>query len=201
MNYIVAITGGIGSGKTTISKKFASLGIKIIDADVISKTILLYNQKVIKIIKNHFGSNVIDKYGMLNRKKIKKIIFNNNFKKKWINNLLHPLIYKKIQHQLSYIFYPYVILVIPLLFESKIKYSINRILVIDAKKNTQINRIIKRDNITKSDAKKIISSQISRKKRLQKADDIIINEDNIESLKKKVLILHKKYLYLSSIKD
>lgn len=201
MNYIVVMTGGIGSGKSIISKKFSLLGAKIIDADIISKKILTFNKKIINIIVKHFGYNILNKNGVLNRKKIRKIIFNNCFEKKWLNTLLHPLIYKEIKKQLSYYYYPYVILVIPLFFEHKKQCPVNRILVIDTEPKTQINRIIKRDKITTKEAKKILSNQVNRNYRLKKANDIIFNKQNdIKLLNRNILNLHKKYLYLSCIK-
>lgn len=198
MNYVVAITGGIGSGKTTVSNIFSNLGIKIVDADIISKKILSNNLKILKQINKHFGKSVFNQDLSLNRNKLRKKIFSNTNEKKWINNLLHPIIHYEIKKQLSELAYPYVILVAPLLFENKLEYLAKRILVIDSSPKEQIKRITIRDNITKKEAVTILRNQISRTKRLKKKDDVIKNKNKkIHKLYEKIIILHQKYIKLS----
>lgn len=195
-NYIVAITGGIGSGKTTISKKFFKKGIKVIDADEIAKEILFFDKKTIKKIKKFFGKTILNKQNNIDRKKLRKRIFCNKKEKNWLNKTVHPLILKKIKKEITKKINPYLILVLPLLFENKLEYLVDRILVIDCSQNEQIKRVIKRDKTTRQEVKNIILNQISRFKRLEKANDIIFNE-NFSKINKKLSILHKKYLYLS----
>ncbi|MFP3029490.1 MAG: dephospho-CoA kinase [Arsenophonus sp.] len=197
MTYIVALTGGIGSGKSTVSDKFASLGVPIIDADIISRQIVMPNTYTLNIIKQHFGSTILNNYGYLNRAKLRKKIFSNLKEKNWLNNLLHPLIRQETQRQLTLINYPYVVCVIPLLIENNLEHIANRVLIIDATPKEQITRIIKRDRISKEEAKNILSNQISRTMRLQKADDIINYHDNKLTLDETIAKLHRKYLQLA----
>ncbi len=197
MNYIIAITGGIGSGKSTVSDKFASLGVPIIDSDVIARQIVIPNSYALNKIKQHFDSTILNKNSTLNRMKLRKKIFSNPIEKKWINNLLHPLIHKETQYQLTLFNYPYIIWVVPLLIENNLDHLANRILVIDITPEEQIIRIIKRDGISEQEAKKILSNQVNRIKHLKKADDVINNHINKLELNKTVMKLHQKYLQLS----
>ncbi|XZQ54805.1 MAG: dephospho-CoA kinase [Arsenophonus sp.] len=197
MNYIIAITGGIGSGKSTVSDKFASLGVPIIDSDVIARQIVMPNSYALNKIKQHFNSTILNKNSTLNRMKLRKKIFSNPIEKKWINSLLHPLIHKETQYQLTLFNYPYIIWVVPLLIENNLDHLANRILVIDITPEEQIIRIIKRDGISEQEAKKILSNQVNRIKHLKKADDVINNHINKLELNETVMKLHKKYLQLS----
>lgn len=199
-NYVVVITGGIGSGKTTVSQKFSKIGIKIIDADNIAKKILLHDKKIIEKIKKYFGNEILNKNNQINKKMLRKKIFYNKKEKKWLDKIMHPLINKKIKKKLSKKIKPYVILVLPLFFENKLEYFANRVLVIDSPPKKQIKRVIKRDKTSKEEIKKILSIQIDRFKRLKKANDIILNK-NLLKINKKIKKLHKKYLYLSKRKN
>ncbi|MGP1958866.1 MAG: dephospho-CoA kinase [Arsenophonus sp. NC-CH8-MAG3] len=197
MSYIIAITGGIGSGKSTVSDKFASLGVPIIDVDVISRQIVMPNSYSLNMIREYFGSIILNNDGSLNRTKLRKKIFSNSKEKNWLNNLLHPLIHQETQRQLTLVNYPYVVWVIPLLIENNLEHLANRVLIIDATPKEQINRIIKRDRINQQEAKNILSNQVSQRRRLQKANDIINNHDNNLTLNKTVIKLHQKYLQLA----
>ncbi|WP_348666541.1 dephospho-CoA kinase [Arsenophonus symbiont of Ornithomya chloropus] len=198
MSYIVALTGGIGSGKSTISYKFSLLGIPIIDADTIARKIVLPNTYAFKMIKQHFGLSILHKNGFLNRSMLKKRIFDDQEEKTWLNNLLHPLIHQETQLQLSCFNVLYILWVAPLLMENKRENLAHRILVVDVTAEEQIARIMKRDHINRKIAKNIVLNQISRKKRLEKADDIIYNYSNNKNLNITVLKLHKKYLTLAT---
>ncbi|MFP3014396.1 MAG: dephospho-CoA kinase [Arsenophonus sp.] len=199
MSYIVAITGGIGSGKSTVSNKFLSLGVPVVDSDIIARKILISNIYALDSIKQYFNSNIINNDGSLNRRELRKKIFSNLTEKKWLNNLLHPLIRNETQRQINLFSYSYVVWVVPLLIENNLDHLVNRVLVIDIKPEEQISRIIKRDNISEKDAKNILFNQVSRIKRLQKANDIIDNNNNNKLiLDKTILKLHKKYLQLAS---
>ncbi|CAA2929175.1 dephospho-CoA kinase [Arsenophonus endosymbiont of Bemisia tabaci] len=197
MSYIVALTGGIGSGKSTVSDKFASLGIPIVDADIISRQIVIPNTYAFNMIKQHFGSTILNKDGSLNRAKLRKKIFSDPREKNWLNNLLHPLIHQETQHQLTLVNSPYVVWVLPLLIENNLEDLANRVLVIDVTPEEQIARIMKRDRISQQEAKNILSNQVSRTKRLEKADDIINNHDNNLTLDETLAKLHQKYLQLA----
>ncbi|MGP1960016.1 MAG: dephospho-CoA kinase [Arsenophonus sp. NC-TX2-MAG3] len=197
MSYIIALTGGAGSGKSTVSDKFASLGVPIIDVDIISRQIVMPNTYALNMIKQYFGSIILNNDGSLNRTKLRKKIFSNSKEKNWLNNLLHPLIHQETQRQLALVNYPYVVWVIPLLIENNLEHLANRVLIIDATPEEQIVRIIKRDKINQQEAKNILSNQVSQRRRLQKANDIINNHDNNLTLNKTIAKLHKKYLQLA----
>ncbi|MFP3013749.1 MAG: dephospho-CoA kinase [Arsenophonus sp. NC-QC1-MAG3] len=197
MSYIIGLTGGIGSGKSTVSDKFASLGVPIIDVDIISRQIVMPNTYPLNMIRQYFGSIILNNDGSLNRTKLRKKIFSNSKEKNWLNNLLHPLIHQETQRQLTLINYPYVVWVIPLLIENNLEHLANRVLIIDATPEEQIARIIKRDRINQQEAKNILSNQVSQRKRLQKANDIINNYDNNLTLNKTIAKLHQKYLQLA----
>ncbi|WP_334470669.1 dephospho-CoA kinase [Arsenophonus sp. PmNCSU2021_1] len=197
MSYIVALTGGIGSGKSTVSDKFASLGIPIVDADIISRQIVMPNTYAFNMIKQHFGSTILNNDGSLNRAKLRKKIFSDPREKNWLNNLLHPLIHQETQRQLTLLNSTYVVWVVPLLIENNLEHLANRVLVIDVTPEEQIARIMKRDRISQQEAKNILSNQVSRTRRLEKADDIINNHDNNLTLDETLAKLHQKYLQLA----
>ncbi|RXK32546.1 dephospho-CoA kinase [Arsenophonus endosymbiont of Bemisia tabaci Asia II 3] len=197
MSYIVALTGGIGSGKSTVSDKFTSLGIPIVDADIISRQIVMPNTYAFNMIKQHFGSTILNKDGSLNRAKLRKKIFSDPREKNWLNNLLHPLIHQETQRQLTLVHSPYVVWVVPLLIENNLEHLATRVLVINVTPEEQIARIMKRDRMSQQEAKNILSNQVSRTRRLEKADDLINNHDNNLTLDETLAELHQKYLQLA----
>lgn len=192
----IGLTGGIGSGKSTVAKYFAEFGITVIDADQIVHELCAADTPGTKKIIAHFGNKVLTKDGSLNRNYLRKLIFQDVSEKKWLEHLLHPLVYQEMHRQIQKAPSPYCILVIPLLFETKAEKFVDRILVVDSPEKLQIKRIQKRDKISAAEIKKICASQISRAERLARADDIIHNDQSIENLQKQVIKLHKKYLAL-----
>lgn len=200
MPYIVALTGGIGSGKTTIANEFAKLGVPLVDADVIARQVVEPNTPALDAIKSHFGKEIISSDGTLNRGRLREIIFSNTDEKNWLNTLLHPLIQQETQKQLEQANYPYVLWVVPLLIENNIYQLANRVLVVDVTPEEQIERTIKRDNISLQQVTNILSSQVSRETRLSYADDVITNHTGDTSITDKVANLHSKYLTLAKIK-
>lgn len=200
MSYIVALTGGIGSGKTTIANEFAKFGVPIVDADVIARQVVEPNTPAIDAIRSHFGKEIISLDGKLNRGLLREIIFSDPNEKRWLNALLHPLIQEETHKQLHQNNYPYVLWVVPLLIENNISHLADRVLVVDVTPEEQIQRTIKRDNISLEQVKNILNAQVSREKRLSYADDIITNHTKDTSVQDKVANLHNKYLTLAKIK-
>ncbi len=190
----IGITGGIGSGKSTAAKYFAELGIEIIDADKIAHELTAINTPCANKIITHFGNKVLNKDGTLNRKYLRKIIYQDPKQKKWLEALLHPIIYAQMRARIKKVKSPYCVLIIPLLFETHAKNIVDRVLVIDSPEELQIERTLKREQISETELKKIFSAQISRTKRLAQADDIIYNDKSLHSLKRQVQKLHEKYL-------
>ncbi len=195
---IIGLTGGIGSGKTTVSTLFEELGVDIVDADIVARDVVAIGSPALAQIKQTFGEQVLLADGSLNRAKLRTIVFNNEADKQWLNNLLHPLIREAILTQLKATTSPYCLLVAPLLLENKLETYVDRILVIDVAVETQIERTLTRDTSKRAEIEAIIASQISRENRLAAADDVIDNStSDFEALKKTVTALHQRYLILS----
>jgi len=196
------MTGGIGSGKSEALKIFKSLSIKVIDLDNISKEITETSHQAIQEIKLVFGDAIFDKDNQLDRKKLKEIIFSDKNKKINLEKILHPKIYEEVKKRLNALSHEsYVVIDIPLLFETNQYTSlISRSLIIDCKENDQIERVKKRDGIDISVIQSIIDQQINRSSRIEKADDVVINDGSIEKLEESIKSLHKKYLNLVAVK-
>ena len=201
MSYIVALTGGIGSGKTTVANEFAKLGVPLVDADVIARQVVEPNTPAIMSIAQHFGQNVINHDGSLNRGYLRTVVFSKPEEKMWLNALLHPLIQQETQKQLQQANYPYVLWVVPLLIENKISHLADRVLVVDVTREEQIERTIKRDDTNLEHVINILNAQASREERLSYADDIITNHTNNTELPNRVAELHKQYLALAAQKE
>ena len=197
--YVVAITGGIGSGKTTIANQFAELGIDVVDADVIAREVVESGTPALAAIADHFGPDVITPDGQLDRRRLREQVFSNPSAKAWLNALLHPLIRSEMQRQCAAARSPYCLLVVPLLVENKLTGLANRVLVVDVDEATQIERTCRRDGVTPEQAKAIIAAQASRSERLAVADDVIENLNGSEmAIKARILTLHETYLAFAS---
>lgn len=196
---VIGLTGGIASGKSTVAALFAEKGIDVIDTDVIAKTLTMPGQPAYETMVRHFGENILCEDKTLNRRKLREIIFNDQTEKKWLEDLLHPLIHTDMLEQIQHSHTPYTVAVIPLLVETYPYPYIHRILVIDIDEDVQIARAIKRDNMSEKLTKEIIAQQASKLQRDKFADDIIYNNDSIAALKEQVDLLHQKYLALTHL--
>lgn len=197
---VIGLTGGIGSGKTTVAKLFERQGITIIDTDQLARDVTQRGQPALNEIAKKFSPNILNSDGSLNRTALRKIIFNDDDSRIWLENLLHPLIRAKITHKVAGVNSPYCIVVIPLLLEKEPNPLINRILVVDLPREEQIKRTQARDNLSQDEIKRIISTQVSRTERLAAADDIIDNFGSINDLIPQVNRLHGFYLALAQKK-
>ena len=191
----IGLTGGIASGKTTISDYFKALGIPIIDADVISHEVTKPNGSAFEEIISSFGSNILDESGLINRKKMRSIIFDDASKKEILEGIIHPKVREEMFNLVSQSNDHYLILSVPLLIETGMNKMMDRILVVDCSVETQIERLIQRDKINLDEAKSILRNQTNRSTRLKVADDLIINEKNVTltDLEKEVFELHRIY--------
>ncbi len=199
--FIIALTGGIGSGKSTVEKLFHSYGVPIIDTDVIAQELLSNNNSVKLETIKYFGSEIILQNGEIDRPKLRKRIFNEVSSRQALQKILHPRIHQQTLHQLDELRSSgtaYCIIVIPLLAESNHSYPQQRVLLIDSPESLQIKRARKRDRSTPELIAKIIASQASREQRQAIADDVILNDGDIDSLRNKVDILHKQYCTLAA---
>ena len=201
MSYIVALSGGIASGKSTIAHLFAQLGVPIIDADIIARQVVEVGTPALEQITKHFSQEILLENGELDRSQLREIIFNNDHERLWLNNLLHPIIAQETQKQFAKQTKPYVIWGVPLLIENNLHQLADRILMIDIPEALQLERLINRDRISESLAKKMIATQVCLTDRLAFADDIIVNDGDLESLKIQVDNLHKQYLHNLKVKN
>lgn len=197
--FVVGLTGGIGSGKTTVANLFAAEGITLVDADIVAREVVAKDSKGLKVIVEHFGTEMLTPEGELDRAKLRERIFNQSAEREWLNQLLHPMIRHEMLEQVKNATSPYVIMVVPLLFENGLDRLVNRTLVVDISPELQISRTVIRDQVDATQVNNIINSQCSRSEKLARADDIIDNQGEISALKREVLALHQRYLQLSGI--
>lgn len=194
----IGLTGGIASGKTTISNLFSSHGAPIIDTDILSRQLLETDQSGYRQVVQHFGNEILQAHGDIDRRHLRDIVFSNKHEKKWLEAILHPLIYEQTENQIDrHRSANYIIVVIPLLFEADFRTLVERALVVDCSEQTQIERLTHRDNIDFGLAHKMLEQQWSNEKRLKQADDVIRNDQN-ESLEEQVKSLDEKYISLST---
>ena len=194
----VGLTGGIATGKTTVCNIFSEIGVPVIDADMISHQLVGKGKPALEYIKREFGNKILDKNDELDRDQMRNIIFKDQRSKMVLENILHPLIYNEIEKQVSKLDYPYCIICIPLLLETKSENKVDRILLVDVQNETQIKRAVLRDKSNAMDIKRIIGVQVPREERLRVADDIIMNDGDIADLRRKIQDLHNKYNKLSA---
>ncbi len=193
----IGLTGGIGSGKTAVSDYFQQLGITVVDTDVVAREVVEPSEPALKKIVEHFDSNILLYDGSLDRGKLREIVFSNPKEKQWLEELLHPIILKNSQQQLQSADSDYVILVSPLLIESRQAQDINRILVIDTPEALQLDRTCKRDKKSTKQIQAIMDSQLSRQERLKHADDVLLNDGDLNKLHRQIEQLHEQYLKLA----
>lgn len=201
MRYTVALTGGIGSGKTTIANAFADRGVDIVDADVIARQVVEPGQPALAAIRQRFGADVMQSDGSLDRKALRQRIFTSEEDKTWLNALLHPLIQAETRRQLALTHSVWCLWVVPLLVENNLQHRANRVLVVDVDRETQLRRTIARDGISREQAEHILAAQVSRDQRLAVADDIIDNGGSPESVTARVALLDQQYRQLAGAID
>ncbi|ELM3721461.1 dephospho-CoA kinase [Edwardsiella piscicida] len=197
MAYTVALTGGIGSGKSTVAEAFARLGVPLVDADVIARQMVARGQPALAQIAAHFGARVLRADGSLDRAALRHIVFAQPQEKAWLNALLHPLIQAETQRQLAQIAAPYALWVVPLLIENHLTAQADRIAVVDLPVDLQLARTQARDGISPEQAQRILAAQTTREQRLACADDIIDNSGSADALAPQVAVLHRRYLALA----
>ena len=192
--FIIGLTGGIGSGKSAAAKILKELGLKVIDLDQITHELMRPGELGYIEIKKEFGEKYIDTKGAIDRKLLREEIFSSFDLKKRIESILHPIIFEECNKQLNLLKHEkYIVLVIPLLFETKNYISlIDESLLIDCDLETQIERVIKRDSISKTLANRIIKNQMNREKKQLLADKVILNDGNINHLKTQLDSYYKK---------
>ncbi|AJY50849.1 MULTISPECIES: dephospho-CoA kinase [Halomonadaceae] len=196
---IIGLTGGIGSGKSTVARAFETLGAASVDADDVAREIVLPGEPALLAIKNRFGDQVIHQDGTLNRAALRAIIFKDPEQRRWLESVTHPKIRERLlQHlaQLKTQGAPYVLLVSPLLFESGQNALVNRAVVVDVPQALQLSRTQQRDGVSESQVHAILAAQLSREQRLAQADDVIDNSGDHRSMMEQVVRLDQRYRQL-----
>ena len=198
----VGLTGGIGSGKTTVSDLFKSLAIDVIDTDVIAHELINTNHEVSQEVVAAFGKGIIAANGVIDRKKLAAFVFENKANKQKLENILHPKIRREVNHKISKLSSQktppaYIIIVIPLLFETDFHYLIDNVLVVTADEETRVARVIQRDSRSEDEIRSIIANQVKDTVRHAAADHIIYNNGSIAELEPQINHLHAKYLRLA----
>lgn len=199
--FVVGLTGGIGSGKTTVAQLFSELDVEIIDTDEIAHDIVQTGQPALKELSDAFEENILNEDGSLNRGLLRNIIFQDTKKRETVEHILHPLIRSKLMGQIKETREEnsarYIMLVIPLLVDNGDWMMIDRILVVDCEDETQVARVMDRDKQTRQQVIAVMDAQIDREERLLAADDIIDNNSEPELLEEAVLNLHREYLKIA----
>jgi len=195
--WVIGITGGIGSGKTAVSDRFQALGITVVDADVASRVVVEPGRPALAAIAEHFGAETLNDDGTLNRAELRKRVFADPEERKWLERLTHPLINEHLREQLAKAESAYAILVSPLLAETGQSRFCQRIVVVDAPVELQVQRTMSRDANDEAQVRAIIAAQASREQRLQLADDVIVNDRGLEHIDAEVQRLHQTYLEMA----
>lgn len=192
----VGLTGGIASGKSTVANMFATRGVDIVDTDLISREIVAPGQPALDEIVARFGNHVLRDDGSLDRKALRAIIFSDPNQRRLLELILHPRIRDESMLQASRATGAYLMIVVPLLVESPMQDYMHRILVVDCDVETQLKRLLDRDAENEDQARKMIAAQASREQRLAIADDVVVNDGNLQQLESQVDMLHQRYLSL-----
>ncbi len=193
----IGLTGGIGSGKSTVCRQFAKYGIPVIDTDIIAHDIVKPGEEALTLLTETFGHDILHADGSLNRQALRTLVFQDEAKRRQLEGLLHPLIRRRMQALLKCQTSPYVILAIPLLFEKGWQSEVDRILVVDTTEALQRSRTMARDGMDAQTIQRIMQSQTSRQRRMAEADDIIHNDADYDKLERQVEALHQHYLKLA----
>ncbi|MDX1756694.1 MAG: dephospho-CoA kinase [Marinobacter sp.] len=196
MTTIVGLTGGIGSGKSTVAKLFGDLGVHWVDADDVARQVVEPGQPALANIREHFGAEILTDEGRLDRAALRTIVFKDPAQREWLEKLLHPLIREELVRQLTPENHdqPYTLLVSPLLLETDQYQLVSRVVVVDVPVETQIERTVARDNNDRDQVERIIAAQMHRDERLKKANEVIDNNVPLADVRRRVETLHNQFL-------
>ncbi|MEM1080997.1 MAG: dephospho-CoA kinase [Pseudomonadota bacterium] len=195
---VIALTGGIASGKTAVSDAFAALGVPVVDTDVIARQVVAPGSAGLAEVVATFGDTLLTAAGDLDRAKLRERIFADADARQQLERLLHPRIMNEAQLQLARVLAPYALLVVPLLVESGLFAGVDRVLVVDVPESVQIERLLARDGGSPDAAASTLRAQASRTERLERADDVLDNTGSLDALHAAVTALHQQYLQLAS---
>jgi dephospho-CoA kinase len=194
----IGLTGGIASGKSTVTQRFAELGVPVIDADVASRNVVEPGKPGLAQVVQRFGGGILDADGRLDRRALRNLIFQDSSLRQALDAILHPLIRAEMEREAAQATAPYVVMAIPLLVEGgSAGKRVDRVLVVDADETLQIQRLQARDGSSEEQARAILSSQATRAARLSHADDVLLNAGSVAELRQAVDRLHEQYLQLA----
>nr|WP_180323040.1 dephospho-CoA kinase [Marinobacter adhaerens] len=193
---VIGLTGGIGSGKSTVVRQFGNLGVHWVDADDVAREVVEPGMPALARIAEHFGEDILTGEGALDRAKLRQIVFEHPEERAWLEGLLHPVIREELIRQLHPQNYalPYVLLVSPLLLETDQNQLVERVLVVDVPESVQIERTMARDSNSREQVERIIAAQMPRDQRLAKADVVIDNNQPSDQVATEVRALHEAFL-------
>ena len=194
MMLVIGVTGGIGSGKSAVTRCFEQRGITVVDADVVSRVVVEPGRPALNAIAQHFGADIIQTDGTLDRAALRVHVFADETERLWLERLTHPLIGQEILDQISASRSPYTILSSPLLLDTTQKALVDCVVVVDVPEQLQLQRTVQRDNNDEAQVKRIMAAQMARKDRLALADIVIENTGSLELLDSKVETLHQAFL-------
>ena len=194
---IIGLTGGIGSGKSTVTTLFGKLGVPVVDADIVSRQVVEPGQPALTEITHQFGPSILTAEGQLDRQRLREVIFGSAAKRRQVEKMLHPRILAEMKRQARQRATPYCIFAIPLLLEAGQQDEVERIVVVDATDDIRRQRIKKRDRLSDSEIDAILKTQLGRNERLAAADDIITNNGDLGALQQQVETLHRRYLNMA----
>lgn len=197
----VGLTGGIGSGKTTVANLFVQQGVVVVDTDVIAHQLTVAGGQAMPQIIAHFGPALADRQGALDRAAMRRLVFGDPAQRQRLEDILHPMIARQTLQACASALSPYVIVAVPLLLEVRgWKEHFDRVLVIDCEEQQQIERVKARNGLSENEVRAILAAQVSRQERLGAADDILINSQGVAELEDQVRRLHALYLELAQKK-
>ncbi|TBV04795.1 dephospho-CoA kinase [Stutzerimonas kirkiae] len=194
--WVLGLAGGIGSGKSAVADRFASLGVHVVDSDQAARWVVEPGRPALARIAEHFGAGVLQADGTLDRAALRARIFQNPQEKAWLEGLLHPLVREEVERHLSLARSPYAIMVSPLLVEAGLHRRVDRLLVVDVPESLQLERAMRRDEASEEQVRAIMKAQASREERLRHADDVLVNDRDLTWLQAQVERLHAFYLTL-----
>lgn len=196
--YCIGLTGGIGSGKSSAAGVFHELGAGVVDTDEIARELTAPGGAAIPGIRGQFGADYIAADGSLDRARMRRLVFGDPASKTALEAILHPLIREQSRARIAAARQPYVLVVVPLLLETgAYRELINRVLVVDCSEEQQIARTMQRSRLTADEVRAIMATQLPRRERLARADDVLHNDDDIAAMRRQVEALHDRYLALS----
>jgi len=194
MSKVVAVTGGIGSGKTEVCNCFTALGVPVVDLDRIAHDMSAPNSIAMQAVRAQFGDSMFDANGQLNRAKLRELVFAEPDALDQLNQIMHPAIRQEAMQQVAQYADAYVVLAIPLLVESREDWQmVDHVLVVDCDAQTQLTRVVQRSQLSEGMAQAMIAAQSSRDERLAIADSVIENDQTLDNLQEKVLEFHKNF--------